>query len=148
MADIYEALHKDHEHLKSMLTAPDKPVSQLLDDVSKDLAASLEAEDTVLYAHLEGRDEVDALVTEARARQREVRTLSLELLEDIGSKEHSAVLVQRLREAVFHHIDEEERDLFEAARKVLSDEQAVALGAEFDRQKLRVEGRLAGARPY
>jgi hypothetical protein len=123
-------------------------MSQLLDDVSKDLAASLEAEDTVLYAHLEGREEVDALVAEARARQREVRTLSLELLEDIGSKDQSAVLVQRLREAVFHHIDEEERDLFEGARKVLSDEQAVALGAEFDRQKLRVEGRLVGARPY
>lgn len=148
MTDIYAVLRRDHEHLKKMLTASDMSIARLLDGVSKDLPSSLEAEEAVFYSPLEGREEVAALVAEARKRQGEVRALSMELLQDIGNREHSAALMQRLREAVFRHIDEEERGLFERARRVLSDEQASALGAEFARQKSRAEGRLAGARPY
>lgn len=148
MTDIYAVLRRDHEHLKKMLTASDASIARLLDVVSKDLPSSLEAEDSVFYAHLEGREEVVDLVAEAKKRQEELRALSMELLEDIGNKEHSTALMQRLKRAVFHHVDEEEHGLFEKARRVLSDEQASALGAEFERQKSRAEGRLAGARPY
>lgn len=148
MADIFDTLRRDHEGLKRMLQAPNKGIAELLSYVSKELPASLEAEDTVFYTPLERSDQLAGLIADARGRQRKVRTLSLELLEDIGNREESEALVQKLSEAVTHHLDEEEGELFDKARGVLSREQIMALGAEFDRQKVRVEGRLTGARPY
>lgn len=44
-------------------------------------------------------------------------------------------MVQKLRKDLLHHIEHEESEIFDAARKVLSDEESRQIGSAFERLK-------------
>jgi iron-sulfur cluster repair protein YtfE (RIC family) len=119
-----------------------------LECASAELQAHWEAEEAVLYPPLGNDEQAVALISEAMKVHQEARSLTLEMALGLGSTDDFATMVQRLREAMFVHMEQEEGAIFDRARQVLTAEQAETLGAEFERQRTRVKGRLAGSRPY
>jgi hemerythrin-like domain-containing protein len=65
-----------------------------------------------------------------------------QLLEELdsmnkGTEDWKAKLIV-LRENVEHHVEEEENELFEQARQILSDDQAREVGRKFAEQKQQI----------
>jgi hemerythrin superfamily protein len=148
MPDIYTVLHDDHEELEKMLGELAKSGRSGLECASAELQAHWEAEEAVLYPPLGSDEQAAALITEAMKVHQEARSLTLEMALGLGGTDDFATMVQRLREAMFVHMEQEEGAIFDRARQVLTAEQAETLGAEFERQRTLVKGRLAGSRPY
>jgi hemerythrin superfamily protein len=143
MPTIYDALSKDHrqfEQLLDRLLAASKNGSDewkgILDELRRGVIAHAHAEEAVFYnalrEHPEGKGLVMHSYNEHAMAEGEIRALGAAKL--IDAKWTS--MVEKLRKDLLHHIQEEESRLFEAARKVFSDEEAQQIGAAFERMKL------------
>ncbi len=60
--------------------------------------------------------------------------------------EQWAAKLKVLKENVEHHVEEEEGEMFQKAREVLSEEQINQLGAQMEEEKKRQEGQTKKAR--
>lgn len=135
--DIYITLHADHERLKRLLrrveeaTELNEDTSELLHGVSHLLIPHSRAEEEVFYNSIRAcRSENDEVMhgyrehMEAEALLRTLQGMSL-----VGVDWTAAA--RKLREAIEHHIEEEESTVFEQARKLFDDEEASQLAHAF-----------------
>lgn len=164
MADVYSLVKQDHEELRLLLGQlvdlekcggdASGHIASAADCMAAELQAHMEAEEEVLYSALENNDIVETdgearlLITRAKTDHREARSLSLTLLLATGGTDEFRSAVHRLREAVLSHLEQEEDGVLTTARRVISDEQAGAMAAEFERQKQLIRGRQQAVRPY
>ncbi|MET0283654.1 MAG: hemerythrin domain-containing protein [Polyangiales bacterium] len=140
--NIYDALSKDHRKFEQLL---DKIISESksdndswkthLDELRREVIAHAHAEESVLYNALREEGESQKLVAhgygEHAMAETEIRTLGLAKLVDITW----TGLAEKLAKDLRHHIQEEESEIFAAARKVFSDEEATQMGSAFERLK-------------
>jgi hemerythrin superfamily protein len=142
--NIYEALEQDHRMFETLLDRlvdaseeDDDDWKEALDQLRYGVIAHAHAEEAVLYNALREADEGGGVVAHAflehAAAETELRALTA--LKAVDANWTS--LAEKLRKDLRHHIEEEESKIFAAARKVFSDEEALKLGAAF--QKLKKE---------
>jgi hemerythrin superfamily protein len=142
---IYEELSKDHREFERLLDrlveasrADDDRWKAILDELRRGVIAHAHAEEAVLYNALREADESKSLVMhsygEHALAETELRTLGAAKLVDANWTS----LVEKLRKDLLHHIQEEESRVFDAARKIFSDEEATQLGTAFERMKREV----------
>lgn len=75
-------------------------------------------EETVFYPAIEDHEELKDMVAEALEEHQEATTL-LEELEELGAESHDfGSKLQELIEAVEHHVEEEEGEMFPKVREV------------------------------
>ncbi len=135
--NIYNYLKKDHQTVADLF---DKILSSksldkrktLFQEVANELLVHAETENATFYEALKGYEETAELIEHAEKEHTEVKSyiekiggLSLESekwLEQFGEFKHS----------VTHHVQEEEGDIFEKAKKVLSSAQANQLASDMD----------------
>jgi hemerythrin superfamily protein len=150
--NIYDALSKDHRLFEQLLDRiiaaskrDDAQWKSLLDELRTELIAHAHAEESVLYNALREEDTAKKLVahsyTEHAMAETEIRTLTLAKMVDTTW----TGLAEKLSKDLRHHIQEEESEVFAAARKVFSSEEAEQLGAAFER--LKAEMRPDGDSP-
>lgn len=100
------------------------------------MIAHAHAEEAVFYNALREADESKGLVMhsygEHAMAETEMRTLGAAKLVDANWTS----LVEKLSKDLRHHIQEEETKVFDAARKVFSDEEATQIAAAFERMKV------------
>ena len=137
--DIYEKLARDHQkaretiaRLKEAGEGSAKPREALFRQLKHDLEAHVAFEEEVFYPAVaedeDNKDEID----EALAEHDEATALLEELAElDTGSEEFSLRLGE-LEEALEHHVSEEEKEIFPAAREAISDERAAEMARRHD----------------
>ena len=137
--DALELLHADHKEVRKLLdelakttNAATKKRSELLTKIGAELRAHAKIEEEIFYPAVRsaaGTKEHEKQIAEAFEEHRAVEDLVLPDLEktDTGTVEFGG-RAKVLKELVEHHADEEEDELFETAKDVLSKEELVELG--------------------
>ena len=141
--NIYDALSKDHRAFESQLSrlvsaskADNDSWKATLDELRRGVIAHAHAEEAVFYNALREADESKGLVmhsyTEHAAAETEIRALGAAKAIDANWTS----LIEKLSKDLRHHIQEEESRVFDAARKVLSSDEAERIGEAFERMKV------------
>lgn len=140
--DVYQIIKQDHETASRLMEriaeSSERAVKTREENFAKlrgELEAHTSAEQAIVYPALQEFDETRALALEAIEEHAIVEQLLADLSGmDVGSEEWTAKFTV-LKENIEHHVEEEENDMFDKARKVLSDEQADELGQRFQKMK-------------
>lgn len=134
--DIYNALIKDHEELKTMLKElialddNDQYREVLIDNISTLLMSHARAEESVLYNSIRAISDSEKVMHGYKEHmEAEAGLRKLQLKDLTGTNWTTAA--QDLLESLTHHIAEEESDIFAEARKIFSDEEAQQMGHAF-----------------
>jgi hemerythrin superfamily protein len=139
---IYEVLEREHRMVTDLLQRAQRAGASeredLLEQAMQELISHSEAESETFYAALRDHDETRDLVDEAESEHQQVAVLLDGI--DHAADDDGAVQnrIQELIEAVEHHVQEEERELFARARSVLDEDQARELAERFREIKASV----------
>jgi hemerythrin superfamily protein len=138
--DVFEAILHDHEKIRDLvkkIRKTSKDNSPARDDAYEELRIYLlahhEAEEASLYSEIVRHDRSQETGMHAIAEHGEHKKV-IEQMENLkpGSENWEHRLAELIHD-VLHHIDEEETDVFPVSRKVLTSQQAQALGKDMRR---------------
>ncbi len=141
---IYDVLEKDHEKIKGLLAklVEAEPGSEEFLEwaiqVKSELIPHARAEEAVFYNSLRGiQDEKlkELIMGHGYGEHVDAENLLLGLLKNEMPPEQAAECARDLQEAVEHHIEEEEDEIWSAARQLLLDEEARMMAPAFQRLK-------------
>jgi hemerythrin superfamily protein len=147
--NIYEALKKDHDGVKELLQrlvgsadADQATRKALIAKIRDELVPHSRAEEAVFYNSLRTIDETKGLVSHSYQEHMEAEALlrTLQAM-DVVNADWTKV-ARKLKDALEHHIQEEEGAIFTAAKQVLADDEAQVMGQVFEQMKpeIREEG--------
>jgi hemerythrin superfamily protein len=141
--DAIKLLTEDHKKVKALFReyeglsdSAHARRQRVVEQVFHELEAHTKIEEEFFYPALEGRadDEGQEMVHEAREEHHVVETLMNEMKRlQADNPEYSAKFTV-LMENVEHHADEEEKEMFPKAKKVLGDE-LNTMGQHMERRK-------------
>ena len=134
---IFEALRADHDRQRKLLdelvdTEGSSDERQaLFDKLKEELATHAAYEEKHFYSELMS---VDMTIDKARHSVAEHKELD-DRIEELEGIEHSnpqwLVRFKELKHRVLHHLEEEEREVFQMAGKVLDDDQKSSLAGAY-----------------
>lgn len=146
--NIFTRLKQDHEKQRELCEelANTKNGSerrkQLWQDVRKELEAHAAAEEQVFYSVLmkkpDGTDEARHSVHEHQEMTKLIQELdAMDQNTDIWTKKFS-----KLKHQLFHHVDEEEADIFPVARELIDRDRATSMTKKFSERKAAEEASI------
>lgn len=139
MPDIFEILKADHDTHRAMLEdladAKRKDRAELFEAFRVEVSAHAAAEEESLYATMLADPELRDDGRHSVAEHKELDDLFGELQELKPESEAWGKKFAELRHRYEHHIDEEEDEMFPAAKEHFSSAKAAELGSKFDRRK-------------
>lgn len=147
MPHITAKLHEDHrkveqifKKLKNTTDRAEKTRLDLCNKLKHELLAHAEFEEAVFYPTIRERNGAD--ISEALEEHRQVKSM-LEEIEQMepASAEFMDKIVE-LEEAVKHHVEEEESELFPVARKAIEKDEGEQMSQRHD-QMVREHMRAA-----
>jgi len=142
--DIYPLLKNDHEEVISMLDElislndDDDYHDVLVEQIAGALIPHSRAEESVFYNTLRAVKE-NSKVMHSFAEHAEAEALlrALQVKDRVNMNWKKTAI--KLRDALFHHIAEEESTLFEEARACISNTEAESIGEAFKKLKSEIE---------
>jgi hemerythrin superfamily protein len=135
-----EMLKQDHQKVKRLFQDMKQATDQtkrkdLFDKIDTELEIHTHIEETVFYPAIEDHEELKDMVAEALEEHHEATTL-LEELEELGAESHDfGSKLQELIEAIEHHVEEEEGEMFPKVREVFDEDELEQLGQELESAK-------------
>lgn len=140
--DIYEYLKKDHKEVANLFeqlvsARSDTSREHILQAIQDKLLLHAKTEEATFYTALEECSEthLNELMPEAEEEHDTVRDFFKQLATAKTGSPRWFILVGALKQAVEHHVEEEEGLIFKHAKQVLSNEQARQLAQEMDAMK-------------
>lgn len=143
--DIYQHLTQDHDKVKDLLNrlvalnGSSYERGELIDQIRDALIPHSRAEEAVFYNSLRasnaGKDIVMHGYQEHMEAEMQLRMLQLRDKLDAAWKETA----HKLRNALLHHIQEEEGKIFSVARQVFTPDEALMMGNAFEKLKPQVQ---------
>ncbi len=150
--NAFTLLKQDHQTVADIMEKIDKTTEralktreELFTKLKTELDVHAKIEETIFYPALEDAEETREITLEAFEEHRLVKQLLSELESMAKDDEEWTAKFTVLKENVEHHVEEEEGEMFEKARKVLAKEDQEALGTRLEDAKLQ-EKRALGAR--
>ena len=145
MRDILKTLADEHDQLRTLFEQinattdrAEKKRTELLEKIEANLIPHAKWEELVFYPAFAGRASHDQLLQHAEAIQ-EHRAVELTVLPDLHASEKTsrqfAGSVKVLAEFITHHADEEEKEMFKAARQLFTAEERAQLDEEYEAWK-------------
>jgi ATP-dependent exoDNAse (exonuclease V) beta subunit len=143
--EIYEALKKDHEAVKDLLDelvalqTDDEYRYVLIEEIRDHLIPHSRAEESVFYNSLRAVNADKKVVFHGFQEHLEAETLlrTIQVMDKVNL-EWKAVAI-KLRDAVNHHIQEEESEIFDEARNAFTTEEAIAMADAFEQLKPKIQ---------
>lgn len=140
-----DLLKDDHKRVKAILEELSestergiKKRTELLAKLEREITLHTQLEEEILYPAFksEGGKEEDVMYFEAKEEHRTVDSLVLPDLKETapGTPEFSG-RVKVVKELLEHHIEEEEKEMFPQARKLLGNSKLEELGAQMEAMK-------------
>lgn len=122
MAGLFDMLKQDHQEVTDMLeqAIESKDPSQF-PKVKKMLDVHMESEEKFFYPILRNKDKEGML--EAYEEHKVGKKLISEICDTKSGNETCIPKIKVLKDVLDHHIEEEESEIFDEAREVLSDQQ-------------------------
>jgi hemerythrin superfamily protein len=146
---IYDVLKKDHEKVRMLLNElvmlgenDGNRRESLVQEIRDELVPHARAEESVFYNSLRSLDAAKDIIMHSYTEHLEaeglLRTLQGADKIDAGWKETA----RKLKEAIEHHIQEEEGKIFNVAKQLFTNDEAVMMGEVFEKMKpeVREEG--------
>jgi hemerythrin-like domain-containing protein len=134
---IFDELVKDHETQRTIAdqilqTQGDSTKrKQLWETLKKELTAHEESEERNFYIPLMQVDQSQEQARHSVAEHNEMDELVDKLDETDMSTSAWLIYFKDLHEKINHHLDEEEEEVFDLAKKVLNDQEIERLGREY-----------------
>ena len=142
--EIYEALKSDHVELKQLLNDlvalkdDDDYRFVLIEEIRNALVPHSRAEESVFYNTLRAVNADKKVVFHGFQEHMEAETLlrTLQVMDKMNMGWRP--VAEKLLEAVTHHIQEEESEIFAEARNAFTTQEAIAMGEAFNELKPKV----------
>lgn len=147
MMDIYQILSKEHDQVQEMLDQQiEKKKSGRADDhvmkeIQQQLTIHLNVEEKLFYPQLTRSDESREDAFEAYEEHHIARVTLNELMRMSSEDERWLAKLKVLKELIDHHVQEEEKNLFKAAKKVISSDMAKEIGQKYQQEKEKQLGK-------
>lgn len=140
MPDIYSYLKKDHRHVSNLMEKllSARSISRrktLFSQICEELTLHAETEEATFYRALEGKSKTQDKMKHAHEEHDEIREYIEKLSVITMESEKWIETFGEFKHSVEHHVKEEEEDIFQKARMVLSHPEAVQLAKEMDALK-------------
>lgn len=143
--EIYEALKKDHEEVNELLNElvslkeDDDYRFVLIDEIRNHLIPHARAEESVFYNTLRAVNADKKVVFHGFQEHLEAETLlrSLQVMDKLNMDWKATA--EKLRDAIAHHVQEEETEIFAEARAAFTTEEAEAMCEAFEQLKPKIE---------
>jgi hemerythrin superfamily protein len=135
-----EVLKQDHQKVKGLFQEARQGTDRnkrkkLFDEIDTELEIHTHIEETIFYPAIEEHEEFKEMVAEALEEHQEAKML-LDELEELGADNHDfSSKLQQLMEAVEHHVEEEEGEMFPKIREVFDEDELEQLGQELESAK-------------
>lgn len=149
--EIFELIKQDHRKVESLFSEIEeassaKKLKQLFQQLYQELNLHSLTEELTLYPSMREYEETDVLIDEAEEEHVEVKIMLEEMQSlDPNSSEFQSRIAQ-LREAVLHHVGEEENEVFPAIQECFSEEELDDLAEEFKETKSRLEKEMSATK--
>lgn len=143
---IYDVLKKDHDELKQLLQQlvemkPEKAEARhtLIEKIRDEVVPHSRAEEAVFYNSLRSLEMTRDLAMHGYQEHLEAESLLrvLQLQDKIDAKWIETA--KKLKDSLEHHIKEEEGQLFNAAKQVFTNEEALMMAEAFEKLKPEVK---------
>jgi len=145
--DIYQILKQEHDEVQDMLDQQiegkksGKGQDQMLKEIQQHLSIHLSGEEKLLYPLLTKDEESKEDAFEAFEEHHVAKLTLNELMKMSPEDERWHAKLKVLKELIDHHVQEEERNLFKVAKKVISSEQAKEIGQKYQQEKEKQLGK-------
>ncbi len=139
--DILSLIEQDHRKVEQLFAdiekARDKKLYDCFNQIYQELVLHNRAEELVFYPSLREYEETEGFIEEAEEEHADAEAL-LEEIKQLEPKDPDFMdKIRELSDALQHHIQEEEQEVFAAVRQVMGEEELNALGEEFQEAKRR-----------
>lgn len=136
--DIFSLLHKEHDEARLLfqkIKMANKGRAALFTELAEALSLHMEGEEHLFYPKLEKSNETRDLTMEGYEEHKEAKGI----LDEIGhvpfGKSEWTSKLNDLQKSVEHHVEEEEKELFDKARSVIEEEERERIAKEFQAEK-------------
>jgi hemerythrin superfamily protein len=139
--DIFSLIKQDHREVRRLLQqlreaqGSRDQCAQLFTHLRDELERHAHAEEQVFYPALQGVEATQEMMEEAREDHQLVAALLQELATTPPGSAEWDERLQILEENVQEHVEEEESDIFDAARQLLSPEEATEFAERWQTAK-------------
>jgi len=148
--DILTLIKQDHSKIENIFSQIESTKSReklysLFNQLYQELNIHSRAEELTFYPALREFEDTDDILEEAAEEHEEAEILLEEIKSlDPVSSEFKAKM-QELKEAVLHHVQEEESSIFATVRECMDEQELKELGSEFQRAKTKVQPDVVSA---
>jgi hemerythrin-like domain-containing protein len=145
---IIEMLKQDHQEASAMMDRiesageGDPSVMMTFTQLKDALTLHTEIEEQIFYPALRNNDETEDQIEESFEEHQEVKDMLAEMSGLQAGNDEFMSLMSDLRDAVEHHVEEEENELFPQAEQILGDSRLQEMGQQMMQIK---QGRSATA---
>ncbi len=139
--DIYERLKQDHEVQKEIsarladTTGDSRDRRQLFEEFKAEVEAHAAAEEQTFYGALIEKPDGQEKARHSISEHKEAADQIEELTDLDMSSSGWLQKFKTLKEELEHHIEEEQNEVFQLAKKLIDDEKTNQLAEEFDQRK-------------
>ena len=150
--NAFQLLKEDHQKVKGIFQQLEptterasKTRTELFAKLKQELDIHAHVEETIFYPVIKREHETREVTLEGFEEHHVIKMLLKELEGLPVESEQWTAKLKVLQENVEHHVEEEEGEMFQKARQVLSEEQINDLGARMEEEKKRQEGQTKKA---
>lgn len=145
--DLIKADHRQVETLFSEIESTDDPhkLYKSFNQLYNALNVHAEVEEQTFYPAIRHCEDIEELVNAAQLEHDEAK----QMLEDLASLSPTSAefkqKISELKQAIQHHIQEEENKVFSQVRKCMSQEEREELSSEFQAVKSQLQSEISVA---
>lgn len=148
--NLIELIKSDHRKVESLFSKMEKAkgskkMQELFDQIYTELTLHAKVEELTLYPSMRNYDETHDMVDEAEEEHTEAK----ELLEEIKSMSPSdpdfKAKIEELKEAVEHHVEEEENEILPSVSDSMDEQEMKELAKEFQEAKSKLEKEISAS---
>ena len=150
--NAFQLLKEDHQKVSSIFQQleptterAEKTRTELFARLRDELDIHARVEETIFYPAIKQAAETREIVLEGFEEHHVVKMLLRELDEVPVDTEQWTAKLKVLQENVEHHVEEEEGEMFQKARQVLSEGEIDRLGAQMEAEKKRLKEQTKSA---
>jgi hemerythrin-like domain-containing protein len=152
--NAFQLLKEDHQKVSGLFQQleptterAEKTRTELFAKLKEELDIHARVEESIFYPAIKQAAETREIVLEGFEEHHVIKLLLKELDEVPVDTEQWTAKLKVLQENVEHHVEEEEGEMFQSARQVLSEDEINRLGTQMEemKQQLKEQAKSAGA---
>ncbi|HBB36236.1 MAG TPA: hemerythrin [Cyanobacteria bacterium UBA8803] len=149
--DIFELIKQDHRQVEKLFAEIEKAkgsqkLARFFEEIEQELNLHVQVEQLTLYPAMREYEEMEKLLAEAEREHTQARILLEELKPLNPTSSEFQDKIEQLKDAVQHHVREEEEEVLPLVQQVMSDQELEQLGEEYQQAKNKLKQQMVAAR--